>query len=206
MQVNLLRIITKIINQVLATNPDALAILHDEFADTVVFVEITDLALNGYVVVHQHGITLQHTTIKQVDITIAGRFMALAGMSPLAKKSPKNAWPKAIKFEGDVAKIEKLKAWLDDLSIDWFEVLSPYIGDFLAQGLVDTLSFGAGCLEKGMDNFTQATKNWVNDEASVMVAKVEVDEFLEQVDLLREQVDRLSVRIGLLQGHSKQDV
>ena len=206
MQVNLLKIITKIINQVLATNPEALKTLHAGFSGTVVFVEITDLGLTGYVVVNQHGIALQQTTNKTVDVEISGRFMALVGMLPVAKKAPSNSWPKAIKFSGDVGKIEKLKSWLDALSIDWSEVLSPYLGDFLAQGIVGSISFGSDCLVKGVDNIKQATKNWVNDEDSVAVSKLEVEEFLSQVDLLRENVDRLNARIDLLQENSKKDV
>lgn len=206
MQVNLLKIVTKVINQVLATNPEALSMLHADFSGTVVFVEITDLGLSGYIVVTQHGIALQQTTVKAIDVEISGRFMALVGMLPIAKKAPSSSWPKAIKFSGDVGKIEKLKLWLDTLSIDWSEVLSPYLGDFLAQGIVDSISFGSDCLEKGVQNIKQATKNWVNDEDSVVVSKLEVDEFLSQVDLLRENVDRLSARIDLLQENSKKDV
>ena len=85
MQVNLLKIVTKVINQVLATNPEALSMLHADFSGTVVFVEITDLGLSGYVVVTQHGIALQQTTVKAIDVEISGRFMALVGMLPIAK-------------------------------------------------------------------------------------------------------------------------
>lgn len=191
---NILQFVTKTINAVLVGDAKAMHILQTEFLDTVILIEIEDFNLTGYVVVTSHGLVLQKTTKKPVNFSIQGRLMALLGMSPLGHNSAPGAWPKAISIKGDVAQAEKFRSWLFRLELDWGLILKPYLGDFLATGLVSGISSGFDLLHSGIDKLQTHSKNWLADEVELVVSKFELEQFFAEVDMIRQDADRILIK------------
>ncbi len=102
----------------------------------------------------------------------------------------------AIQVEGDLHIAQTLQAAMRDLNIDWVEIIAPYTGDIIADGIDKSL--------RGVHNWWQSTRialwentaDYVQDEAQLVVSKAEVENFVEGVFALRQTLDRLSLRIA----------
>ena len=91
---------------------------------------------------------------------------------------------------------------LSEVEIDWEELLAARIGDTMAS----QIGFGArkvkGFMRTMRENVQLDTRDYLQDNLQVAVTQVEVDEFIQQVDTLRADVDRLEARLKRLEVSS----
>lgn len=108
-----------------------------------------------------------------------------------------------VRIEGDVEVGERLWGVLRAVEFDWEELMSRYIGDPLAHTL------GANARDLGARlrrNFSHALDDlgeYVTEEARLSPARPELDDFLDAVDRLREDIDRLEARLARLETAGK---
>jgi ubiquinone biosynthesis protein UbiJ len=136
------------------------------------------------------------------DVTLAG--------TPLALLALQREDPAVVIRRGDVtltgdgetgARFQELARLLRP---DLEEGLSRLIGDIPAQGvgawLRRSLEWGRATLD------TQAANagEFLAHESRLLVPRAEARQFIEEVDALREQVDRVAARVALLEARGKQ--
>jgi ubiquinone biosynthesis accessory factor UbiJ len=98
--------------------------------------------------------------------------------------------------KGDAEIAEGFRRLLDAARPDFEEELSRVTGDAAAHYLAgfarDAVAFG----RRAGDTLARNSAEYLTEESRDLPARVEVEEFLEEVDRLREAVDRIEARVA----------
>ena len=104
-----------------------------------------------------------------------------------------------VRIEGDDQTAHRFSEALGGLDIDWEEQLSHITGDIAAheigRGLRALAREGKRIGRSSGDNLSE----YLTEEARLLPHRFEVDDFLSEVDALRDDVERLAARITLLE-------
>lgn len=107
-----------------------------------------------------------------------------------------------IEIKGDTHVASVFQNVLKEVEIDWEEQLSKYTGDAVAyqagKVMKEIHSFG----QRLRSNFREDLRDYMQDEVQVVATREEVDEFVQEVDSVRAQTDRIEARIKRLQTQS----
>ena len=130
---------------------------------------------------------------------IAGPPLALLDL--FARREGAAAAPNAerVHITGDAEIAARYRELLELARPDWEEELSRLIGDLPARRLSlaarAALSWARGFARTARANVAE----YLQEESRVLVSRPEVEEFLGQVDVLRETADRVEARIARLE-------
>ena len=101
-----------------------------------------------------------------------------------------------IKITGDTNTAQKFSRCLNDIDIDWEEHLSRLTGDAVAHQIGRySRGFRQWLSERG-ESLQENTADYLRDETDNVPHNWELNEFVEQVDDLRDRVDLLEARIA----------
>ena len=128
-----------------------------------------------------------------VSATLSGTPLAYLSM---VGKQPENVLRSgAIRIEGDAEVAQAFRDLLAAAQPDFEEELSRVVGDVAAHQLgkmaKDAFAFG----ERVASTFAQNVSEYLQEESRDTVTRIEVDEFNEAVDQLRDAVDRAAARL-----------
>lgn len=101
-------------------------------------------------------------------------------------------------LQGDIQVLQYFTQLLDQLEKDPAELLSPFVGDVIAQMATD---FAYNLFQKTKNQFTRSSQNMVDNlmvERPVLVHRLEVAHFCDQVELLAQQAVRLEQKFSTL--------
>jgi len=103
-----------------------------------------------------------------------------------------------VEIRGDAEVARVFQSVLAGVEIDWEEWLAERIGDIpahqagnAARGLITGV---AGVVDKLRMNVSE----YLQEEARVVPTRIEVEQFMDDIDLLRGEVDRLEARVERL--------
>lgn len=103
-----------------------------------------------------------------------------------------------IEIKGDAHIASVFQNTLRAIEIDWEELLSKYTGDSIAYqiglGVKGMHAFG----HRLRGNMRQDLRDYLQDEVQVSATQDEVSQFVQEVDSVRAQADRLEARINRL--------
>jgi ubiquinone biosynthesis protein UbiJ len=141
------------------------------------------------------GMELNDEPAPEAEVTIRGTPAAFVGFLRAENATVAGS----IDISGDVTLAQEFQAVLKNLDLDWEETLSGWIGDTLARK--------TGNLIRGMARFLAQTRRtleadiseYLRYETEVLPDRDEIDEFNSAVDTLRNDVERLKIRIARLQ-------
>ncbi len=108
-----------------------------------------------------------------------------------------------VTIEGDMALGQKFQRILDGLDIDWEELLSQFIGDVAAHQLGEFVRGVSQWAGHSVDSISQTTGEYFQEETRDIVSPVEVERFVDNVDKLRSDTDRLILVLEKLQNKIK---
>jgi len=104
-----------------------------------------------------------------------------------------------VHISGDAEIAARYRELLELARPDWEEELSRLIGDLPARR-VSVAAQAALWWARGFVRSTQANiAEYLQEESRALVSRPEVQEFLGQVDVLRETADRVEARIARLE-------
>lgn len=109
-----------------------------------------------------------------------------------------------LRVTGDLQLAAALRTLLADLVIDWEEPLSHVVGDVIAH----RIGYAARTLGQWSRHSVEAAKDdvgdYLRDESRLLADPVQADQYLDEVDRLRNDVERLQKRIDrLLDGSGR---
>ncbi|WP_456378506.1 ubiquinone biosynthesis accessory factor UbiJ [Thiolapillus sp.] len=110
-----------------------------------------------------------------------------------------------VSISGDTALAHDFGATLAALDIDWEEQLSKFTGDILAHQIGDAVRKAGHWIGDTGSRLEADLGEYLTEEARLLPHPLEVDDFIDQVDELREHTDRLEARIRLLQRQLQQE-
>jgi len=137
-----------------------------------------------------------------VDTTIHGSPIALMHLST-SDNAGETMLKSDVEIEGDMRVAEKFSAILREVDIDWEELLSKLVGDIVAHQAGQVTRNITGWLKDTSEAMQQNTAEYLTEESDITPAEAEITSFMDQVDDIRMDVDRLEARIKLLQSKNK---
>ena len=130
------------------------------------------------------------------DAELAGTPLALAAMAGPQGEGPLRAG--AVRISGDAETAQKFRDLMRHVQPDAEEELARVVGDVTAHQ-VGTFARGLlGWGRKAADTLATSMAEYLQEEGRDVPTRIELDEFLRDVDSLRNDVERLEVRIKRL--------
>ena len=134
-----------------------------------------------------------------VDATIHGSPMALMSLST-ADKTGASMLESDVEIDGDMRVAEKFSAILKEVDIDWEELLSKLVGDIIAHQAGQVVRSGSDWFTQSVEAMKLNTSEYLSEESKVTPAEAELEYYMDQVDDLRMDVDRIEARIKIMQS------
>jgi len=177
----------------------------NEFEGQCLLVHLTDIEKEFLVTPIQAGMVVSEHMVNedaendalQISTTIHSNIISLIRMGLGAEyQSMLNSG--ALKIEGDVELANQLRSIFMQVDIDWEEVASKYVGDSVAYQVGLFVNKFKNYKSRSVDNFRLDTSEYLQEESRILPTKVELDRFMNGVDDLDANVQRLEARIQRL--------
>lgn len=133
------------------------------------------------------------------DVTIHGSALALMRLSA-AEDTGKAMLEQGIRIEGDMGLGNRFSDILREIDVDWEELLSQAVGNIVAHQMGQLARDAKSWLDDSAHAMRLNTQEYLQEEARLLPAEAELRRYLDDVDTLRMDVDRLDVRIKRLQS------
>jgi ubiquinone biosynthesis accessory factor UbiJ len=144
------------------------------------------------------GLQVSRAATAPADVTLSGTPLALLS---LLREQPADVIRRGdVSISGDAELATRFQELLQLLRPDLEAGLARVVGDIPAYGAGSLLR---KALEYGRSTLTTQAMNageYLAHEKRVLVPRAEAEQFLQQVDSLREQTDRLAARVGALEA------
>ena len=163
----------------------------------------TGIELN-FVPGHDGHLQLLGSVEGEPDSTLSGSPLDLIRASD-SSEGARQLFSGNIRIEGDNQAAHRFSEALGSLDIDWEEQLSRLTGDIAAheigRGLRAVVREGRRIGRSSGENLSE----YLTEEARLLPHRFEVEDFLSDVDTLRDDVERLAARIALLEQKRRGD-
>lgn len=186
------------LNALLKLDPGAtqkLAKLHGQ----VVAIDLQGLQLQLYFIADESGqlqVLGQHDG--DADTTISGSPFNLIRATS-SHEGTAQLFSGEMTITGNTELAHKFSAILGGMDIDWEEQLSRFSGDITAHLVGKTVRNGLAGIHKNAHTLEQNLGEYLTEEARLLPSHLETDDFLSQVDALRDDVERIDARLNLIQ-------
>lgn len=167
---------------------------------TTIAVRVRDTALAAYFQVHEEALELRTSCDDEPDVVISGSLLTLARMAGAPGTEALRLG--SVDITGDVQLAGDFQKLLALAKPDLEEELSGLVGDVAAHRLGE---FARGAQRWGREARSTMGANireYLQEESRDVPSRYEVERFSDAVSTLRDDVDRLAVRIDRLQGNS----
>ena len=135
----------------------------------------------------------------KVDATIHGSPMALMRLSN-ADNAGASMLESNVEIDGDMRIAEKFSAILKEVDIDWEELLSKLVGDIIAHQAGQVVNNASYWFTQSAEAMKLNTSEYLSEEIKVTPADAEIHYYMDQVDDVRMDIDRLEARVKNLQN------
>jgi ubiquinone biosynthesis accessory factor UbiJ len=109
----------------------------------------------------------------------------------------------SIRIAGDAEVAQRFRDLLQQARPDVEEELSRVVGDVAAHQVANVARGFFGWGRQAVDSFTTNVAEYLQEEGRDVPSRIEVEEFLEAVDQLREAADRFEARLARLESRSR---
>lgn len=185
-------------NGYLGLDPEALSALA-ALEGRVIALDVKGLDLELYFLPGADGVQVLGHYEGEPDTRLRGTPLALARLG-ISREVDAGAFASDIEISGDTETGQRFKEALDAVELDWEEWLSRATGDALAHRLGSAVRRFSDYLDRAAGTLVKDADEYLHEEARLVPAKIEIENFMDDVDLLRMGVDRLEARVRRLQS------
>jgi ubiquinone biosynthesis protein UbiJ len=185
-----------LLNQAIQLDPETparLTPLHGK----VIRMELLGLGGFLYFIPNSNGILILNEYEAQPDCTLRGTLLDLMRMGKSIERTDQ-LFQGRIEIEGDTALAQAFGALLTDLDIDWEEQLSRVTGDIAAHEIGKRVRSVVNWAQSAKKTAEQNLKEYLQEELRLLPGNNELTAFLAEVDRLRDDTERLEVRLQRL--------
>jgi len=191
------------INRLLALDEESLTTL-TRYSGSIVAIDLLNTRTTVYLQIIPSGISLSGNTESKADVTIRGTpVQLLMYINAMQQSEPLQSGN--IEITGNIALAQKVQSVIRNLQIDWEEELSNWLGDTLAHKFGNMARKSAAWVRQVDTTTRMNISEYLRYETVVLPTNVDIDEFNAAVDTLRNDVERLKIRLQRLQQALKQD-
>ena len=131
------------------------------------------------------------------DCLIRGNPLALARLG-MAERKEAALGSGEILIEGDATVAQRFSEAMAGLNVDWEEQLSKLVGDPIAHQVGQGVRAVGDWGRRTGETFRTNLKEYLEEESRLLPSRYEVEDFLNRVDTLRDDVERLDARLERL--------
>lgn len=192
----MLKFFEKAINKLIALDPYTVERAQD-LNHKIINITITGLQLYFSIRFIAGKIQLAAEPAIASDAQVSGTPLALMQLL-LARQPNQLLFNKVVSIDGDIHVLQDLQRLLSELDIDWEEHLSRFVGDVPAHLVGNAVRGAKSWRRQRFNSFKQNMTEYVQEELAWLPPREEVNDFMNDVDQLREDVDRLETRYNRL--------
>ena len=181
------------LNQAIRLDPEAAARL-TPLHGQVIKLELAGLGLSIFLVPDPSGIQLLSDLEGEPDCILRGTPLDLARMRS-SRDSADQLFSGAVEIEGDSGAAHQFGEFLSSLEIDWEEQLSHLTGDVIAHEIGNLSRDITHWGDKLRNTFGLNLQEYLQEELRLLPSRYEIEPFLNDVDQLRDDVERLAARV-----------
>jgi ubiquinone biosynthesis accessory factor UbiJ len=184
--------------RVLATDALAAARL-SELQDRIIALRLRGQELALFATVDAGGLLFATSTPREPDVSLTGSigdFIAFARARQGAQPAP----PGKLQIQGDLATARLVQSLLDELAIDWEELLADSIGDVAAHQVGRGLREGLRWLGEARRAWREDLTAYLLDEKRLVPTSHEVEVLARESANLLSAVDQLAARVERLRA------
>lgn len=133
------------------------------------------------------------------DAKIIGTPLQLASMM-MAKENRNRFFAEDLIIEGNAELGQQVTDLFDEISIDYEELLSHLVGDVPAFHLHKTANSALTWLKNTGELFAQNINEYTHEEIKWFPAREALQDFFNDIDAIRMDVDRIEAKIMILQS------
>lgn len=191
----------KILAPTLQDDPAIKAKLSKLSGKTIAF-HLKKIEQTFYFLPNDNGLEIENDAPEKIDVTIRAKPSTIL---KIARDGMEGADLDAgeLEIEGDAITGQRFAGLLNELNIDWEELLSQRIGDVPAHILASGITKLVAWSKETHSTVKQNMAEYLVEEARLAASRISVDKYLDQVDELRNDVARLSARVVQLQASQK---
>lgn len=194
------RIITalaeEVANRLLRLDPDTRERL-GRLDGKVVGVEVAGIEQRIYLYPFEGGVRVAGECPAEPDVVVRGTPGGFLGLG-LSRGGPEAFARGAVELHGDAELAQDIKTILAGLDPDWEEWASGYMGDVAAHQLGRFVRGAGQWGREALQTLGQDAADYLTEERPVLAGHARLDDFLDDVDTLRADVDRLEQRVRRL--------
>lgn len=186
------------LNRFLRLEPDVLAQCA-ELRGRVIGLAVAPLNWQLYIEFVDGGVRVADTVDGEVDVAVAGALPDILRMAA-AQAGGSSSLPRGLQIHGDVMLLNRFREMLVAAEFDPEELLARYMPGHtahrVATGLQGLFQWGRETVATlGLD-----TAEYLREETGDLVHREDVDDWMKQVDAVRDGTDRLEARLRRLEA------
>ncbi|MGB9429150.1 MAG: SCP2 sterol-binding domain-containing protein [Gammaproteobacteria bacterium] len=165
----------------------------------VIALQLKELPLKLWFLPRDGKLTVHGSYHGKTDMMVRAPSFALLEAALKRGEAP----PRGIELNGDAETAQIFSRLLKQADLDWEELLSRYVGDIAAHQIGN---LARGLLRWGRDardRLGQDLAEYLQYESAALPPRHEVESFLDGVDHLKSDVDRLTARLERLAGKTR---
>ena len=170
-------------------------------AGKVVAMELRGINLTLFLALHIDRIEVRGEHAGEADARLSGTPLAFARLGLSGDRSALHTGD--VQISGDTELGQQLRDILASMDIDWEEHLSRFTGDVIAHQVGNAARSSKRWAQESSAALLQDTGEYLKYERELLPDRVQVETFMQQVDVLRDDVERLEARVQRLQFQEK---
>jgi ubiquinone biosynthesis protein UbiJ len=201
-----LALLEQAINRYIELDPDYSQKLAPLYG-SIIEIELTGIGLRIYLRTDSKGIICQGSLEGEPDCVIKGTPIGLMKMS-LGEKGTqtKGLFSGEVEISGDIQLGQKMNQVLDSIDIDWEEHLSHITGDVVAYRVGQVFKQSFAWMQESTQQMRDNVRDYFIYESEDVPHPTEVNQFVTQIDTLRDDVARAEARLQEIVQKMKDNV
>lgn len=188
-----LTVTEKILNNYLQLDPETNSRL-GKLSDKVIALQLPYSNYQVYFLFTDNRVQLFSKYDGPTDVTLAGTPFDFLALNNAANDSVA-ALKSNVTITGNIEIAQHFKTLFAELDIDWEEQLSRVTGDFIAYQIGNGIRAFSEWAKQTNDTLQQNFAEYAQEEIRLTPPRIELEDFFTEVDKLRDDVERLTVRV-----------
>lgn len=189
------------LNHILGLDEDTLKSLAN-LSGQVISLELIDTDFIIFILPSAAGVHLRNNYAENANVKIRGTASAMVAYLLKSKEKSAN-FAGSIEVIGDVGLAQDFQAILLNIDLDWEEQLAQWFGDTAAHKFARLLRGAASLAINSGAKVRLDISEYLRFETEMTPDLTVLNEFTREVDILRNDVERLKVRINRIEQHGK---
>lgn len=187
------------LNRYLRLDPaaaDRMARLHGK----VIAFELAGLGQTLYLIPTPSGVQVLSRYEDEPDCILSGTPLALARMGD-RETSSDQLFSGEVRISGDTELAHRFGKILGGMAIDWEAQLAHYTGSLVAEDVAGVVRELGGWGRRTLNTLELDLRELLQRELRILPERAEVEQYLADVDEVRDGIERLEARLALLEAH-----